>query len=224
LSIRFHKQQIPWVMGAARVALGPTLIAGQARSWDGILLGAIVFTAQVLDIFDGILARRWGGQTAAGSLFDSMADTAFYFCAAVAIWIGQPQVVRTNGRLLVVLLALEAVRFAFDFAKFGKPASYHSYLAKLWGVVLLVGVTALFVRQRSNPLIAGALWLGIACDLEGLTMSLVLPAWRAQVRTIPAAWRPPGGCAGDPWRRLLQRRRPLRDRLRIMHSLLSIRS
>jgi len=188
MRINFRKQQIPWAMASARAALGPLLIAGAACSWNGATLAGIVVAALVSDIYDGVLARRWQCDTAAVRLFDSMADTVFYLCTAAALWIGQPQLWRSYRGLLVGLLALEAVRFAFDFAKFGRPASYHSYLAKTWGLVMALAVVAAFALHRSNVLIPAALVLGILCDLEGLAMSLVMPVWRKDIKTLREAW------------------------------------
>src|ERR1700733_11343095 len=139
MRIELRKQSIPWVMAAGRAALGPILIAGTACSWNGVTLAAMVVTALLSDIFDGVLARRWGCDTAGVRLFDSMADTVFYVCVAVALWVSQPQLWRSYGWLLAALLGMEAVRFGFDFAKFGKPASYHSYFGKVWGLVMAVG-------------------------------------------------------------------------------------
>ena len=176
------------MMAAARAALGPVLIEGAACSWNGFALAGMVVGALVSDIYDGVLARRWGCDTAGVRLFDSMADTVFYLCTAVALWVSQPQLWRSYGGLLVVLLVLEAVRFAFDFVKFGKPASYHSYLAKLWGLVMAVAVIGVFALDRANVLVPAALMLGILCDLEGVAMSVVMPVWQKDIKTIRAAW------------------------------------
>jgi hypothetical protein len=91
--------------------------------------------------------------------------------------------------LLLVLLGLEAVRFVFDFAKFGRPASYHSYLAKLWGLVMAVAVVGVFALHHANVLVPAALVLGILCNVEGLAMSVVMPVWRKDVKTFAVAWR-----------------------------------
>jgi phosphatidylglycerophosphate synthase len=189
MRIELRKQSIPWVMASGRAALGPVLIAGTACSWNGITLAAMVVAALVSDIFDGVLARRWGCDTAGVRLFDSMADTVFYLCVAVALWIGQPGVWRHYAGLLIPLLALEALRFGLDFAKFGKPASYHSYLAKGWGLTMALGVVAVFWLRHSSSLLSFALALGIACNLEGLAMSVILPVWRKDVKTLRAAWQ-----------------------------------
>jgi len=199
-----RKQSVPWAMAAGRAALGPILIAGQESGWNGAVLALIVITALLSDIFDGILARRWSCDTPAVRLFDSMADTLFYLCVAAALWIGQPTVLTHYAALLIPLLALEAMRFGLDLAKFGKPASYHSYLAKAWGLVMAVGVVAVFWLQRANLILTVAMALGILCNLDGLAMSLMLPAWRKDVKTLSEAWRlrrqllrlaakPPGG-------------------------------
>jgi CDP-diacylglycerol--glycerol-3-phosphate 3-phosphatidyltransferase len=183
------KEQIPWAMAAGRALLGPVILAGEACGWSGMALAGTVVTALLSDIFDGVLARRWRCDTPAVRLFDSMADTVFYACVAVALGIGQPQIWRDNAPLLGVLLALEALNFGIAFAKFGKPASYHSYLAKAWGLVLATAVVAAFARGHGSPLIPITLVLGTACNLQGLAMSCILPVWRRDVKTLRAAWR-----------------------------------
>src|ERR1017187_2135514 len=169
------KEEIPWAMAAGRALLGPVLIAGERCGWNSLMLVWLGVAALASDIFDGVLARRWRCDTAGVRLFDSMADTVFYLCAAIALWIGQPHLLRANAGLLAALLALEAARFAVDFAKFGKPASYHSYLAKTWGLVMATAVVAAFAWGGwvgASRLLGVSLALGIACDLEGLAMSL----------------------------------------------------
>jgi phosphatidylglycerophosphate synthase len=185
----FLKRWIPWAMAACRASLGPVLIACAASAWNPMAMAGIMVTTLLSDIFDGVLARRWGTDTAGVRLFDSMADTVFYLCAAMALWIAQPETLRRNAILLGVLLALESVRFGFDLSKFGKAASYHSYLAKTWGLVMAIAVTGAFAMGRGNGLVPVAIGLGIACNLEGLAMSLVLPVWRRDVKWVGAAWR-----------------------------------
>src|SRR5580700_4163805 len=136
MGIELRKQSIPWVMAAGRAALGPILIAGTACSWNGVTLAAMVVTALVSDIFDGVLARRWKCDTAGVRLFDSMADTVFYGCVLLAMWIGMPAVWTAHEKGIVALLAMEAINHGLGLAKFGKPPSYHSYLAKTFGLAL----------------------------------------------------------------------------------------
>lgn len=189
MQLQFRKQLIPWAMAGMRAALGPVLITGAACQWNGLALAAIVVVALVSDIYDGVLARRWQCDTSAVRLFDSMADTVFYLCTAIALWLQRPMLWHTYAAPLITLLTLEAVRFAFDLHKFGKPSSYHSWLAKSWGLTLAIAVIAVFAQGWISPLVPLALWTGIACDLEGLAMSIVLPVWRKDIKTLRAAWR-----------------------------------
>jgi phosphatidylglycerophosphate synthase len=189
MQIRMRLDGIPWAMAAGRALLGPVMIAGEKCGWNGVMLAWIVVTALVSDIFDGVLARRWGSDTAAVRLFDSMSDTVFYLCVAITIAVGRPEVWRANAGMLAALMGLEAVRLVVEFAKFGKPASYHSYLAKAWGLVMAVAVVGVFASPGVGLLLPLALGLGIACNVEGLAMTWMLPVWHRDVKSLWAAWR-----------------------------------
>jgi CDP-diacylglycerol--glycerol-3-phosphate 3-phosphatidyltransferase len=180
---------IPWTMAAGRAALGPVMIAGAACGWNGGALAAMVVAALLSDIFDGVLARRWQCDTASIRLFDSMADTVFYLCTGIALWIAHAILLREARVPLIALLGIEVFKFAFDFAKFGKPSSYHSYLAKCWGLLLASAIVGAFAVGHAHLLMVSALWLGVAVNLEGLAVSTMLPVWRHDVPTIAAAWR-----------------------------------
>jgi CDP-diacylglycerol--glycerol-3-phosphate 3-phosphatidyltransferase len=86
-----------------------------------------------------------------------------------------------------VLLALEALRAVFDWIKYRRLSSYHSYAAKLWGVLLATSTVALLCFNRGYWLLTAALAWGILCDLEGLTMTALLPVWTHDVKTLARA-------------------------------------
>jgi CDP-diacylglycerol--glycerol-3-phosphate 3-phosphatidyltransferase len=176
-------------MVAFRAALGPVVMLGERCGWNGVALAGMVAAALVSDIFDGVLARRWKTDTAGLRLMDSLADTAFYLCVAAAIGMGMPAVWPAYRSGVLALLGCEGLRFGFDFVKFGKPASYHSYLAKGWGLVLATAVVVTFATQRPTMWMSVAIVLGVLSNAETLAMSLVLPVWRRDVQTLGQAWR-----------------------------------
>ncbi len=88
-----------------------------------------------------------------------------------------------------MLLGLEGFRYAFDFWKFRKASSYHSYLSKFWGLVLASAILCALAMKGPQWLVTAAIVLGIIANLEGLTMSLMLPKWQNDVKTLGAAWR-----------------------------------
>ena len=74
------RRDIPWSMVVGRALLGPgiALVAARvafAEPWLGLMILAGFFS----DVYDGILARRWGTETSALRVGDSVADTIFYF-------------------------------------------------------------------------------------------------------------------------------------------------
>lgn len=172
-----------------RVGLCPVLLAGAWLGWPGPWLAVIVLVALIDDIYDGILARRWNCETVPLRRADSAADTVFYLGVATVLWmIDRPQI-KQLWKLLLVLALLELGRHTFDQIKYRRAASYHSYLSKFWGLVLGIAVTAVLFTGRPLWILPIAVLLGIAADLEGLAMSLVLPRWQNNVKTLGAAWR-----------------------------------
>ncbi len=183
------RRYVPWAMVWLRVLLCPVILLGARWGWDGRWLGLIVLVALLDDIFDGMLARRWGCDTAELRRADSWADTVFYLGVAGALWVREAQLLRGNWRLLATLGALELLRHGFDWAKFGRAAAYHSYLAKCWGLVMGVAVIGVLSFGGPRWLVWVSVMVGIASDLEGLLMSAVLPRWRNDVKTLGMAWR-----------------------------------
>ena len=180
------KRALPWAMVWVRAALGPVMLLG-ARRWPGPWLAGLVVFALLDDIFDGILARRWRCDTPRLRLADSWADTVFYLGVACALWLRSPETLRRNGWLLAALFGLEGLRYALDFARFRKAASYHSYLAKVWGLVIAAATVGAFAFSGGRVLVRTAILLGLAVNLEGLGMSLMLPRWQNDVKTLLVA-------------------------------------
>jgi CDP-diacylglycerol--glycerol-3-phosphate 3-phosphatidyltransferase len=141
--------------------------------------------ALISDILDGILARRFGVDSAAMRRYDSTADTVFYLSAVYAVWALYPEALRANLTGLFLLLGLELARYAVDLYKFGRETSYHMWSAKLWNLTMFAAFTALLGFQLSGLLFTAAIWVGIASDLEGLIATALLPKWR---HDVPTAW------------------------------------
>jgi CDP-diacylglycerol--glycerol-3-phosphate 3-phosphatidyltransferase len=183
------KPLIPWLLVALRVLLCPTIILGAYRHWPALGLTAIICAASLSDVFDGIFARRWQCISMFGSIADSLADTIFYLGVAAALWILFPATLRANRQLFAILIFVEAFRYVFDFWKFRKCASYHSYLARFWGTVMVAAVLSIFSLSGLSALsrialIRVSILLGLLANLEGFVMSLILPRWQHDVHTI----------------------------------------
>jgi phosphatidylglycerophosphate synthase len=78
-----------------RVLGCPLIFVATWRGWAGGWLGAIVVAA-LSDIYDGILARQWGGETELLRMSDSIADTVFFLGVVGTLWLREPQVLLGN--------------------------------------------------------------------------------------------------------------------------------
>jgi phosphatidylglycerophosphate synthase len=182
-------RRIPWILIALRVLLAPAILLMAIHHRQGVPMVVAIVAALLSDIYDGIIARRLGVETTALRRADSVADTIFYAAAAWSALLLAPAAVRSVGRTLALLLVVEVSRYAFDYAKFRREASYHSYAAKLWGLVLALALVLLLAFNISGWLLRAAIWVGIVADIEGLAISITLPVWSHDVRSIAHALR-----------------------------------
>ena len=84
-----------------------------------------MIVAVLSDYFDGVTARRLGVATANLRRLDSIVDTIFYVVAISVAWVLHPESIQKYTVALVILILLEIFRYAFDFIKFKREASYH---------------------------------------------------------------------------------------------------
>lgn len=182
-------RNIPLALTGLRALLGPVVLVLAICHPDKHLFGACLILAFLSDVFDGIIARRLGIATANLRRLDSIADTAFYVCATIAVWKLYPSVIMEHKAALVVLVALELARYAFDLMKFRREASYHMWSSKAWGICLFLGFFSLLAGGQDGILPALAIYAGIVADLDGLAISIILSEWRTDVPSVGHAIR-----------------------------------
>ncbi len=182
-------RRVPHGLTASRAALAPVLVLlalfAPSRTGFGVCLGAAFLT----DVFDGIIARRLGVGTPTLRRLDSIADTLFYIAATFAAWHLHPHAITARARPIIVLAALEAARYAFDWIKFRREASYHMWSSKMWGIALFVGFFSLLALGSDDATLTIAIYVGILADLEGLVISMIMRSWKADVPTVVHALR-----------------------------------
>lgn len=183
------RQWIVWAMVLGRAVAGPLIVFAAWCGVPGWVLGCVVVVMLVDDVADGIVARRWSLDSSKLRLADSYADTIFYLGTVGAVWLRAPDSLRSNWRLIAVVFGLEGARYIFDLIKFQRAASYHSYLAKLWGLVLASAIVCVLVNGGPIWTVTLAAMLGVVANLEGIVMSLLLPHWQNDVKTLGAAMR-----------------------------------
>ncbi len=175
---------IPISLTVTRLLLAPVVVVLALYRPLPLAFALCLVTAFLSDIFDGIIARRLGVATPALRRLDSAADTLFYAATLFAVWTLAPDVLRAHAAGLGALVTLELARYAFDFAKFRREASYHMWSSKLWGIALFVAFFRLLVEGEAGVSVAVAIYLGVIADIEGLLISALLPGWTSIVHAI----------------------------------------
>lgn len=175
---------IPSALVLSRFLISPFLLwdafDGKTTVW--FIIGYI--TAFLSDIFDGVIARRLGVSNAKLRQADSWADVSLYICIAASAWLAYRPVLIAHKVPLFLVIFAQLLWWAVNLVKYGKPASYHTYSAKIWGITLFIAVVALFGFDYGGI----ALWLscivGTIHSLEEIIMTLVLPTWTHDVLSI----------------------------------------
>ncbi len=182
-------QFLPQFLIILRFLLTPLLIRD---AWDGktsFFFLVAYLTAFFSDIFDGIIARRLGISTAKLRQADSWADVCLYLGITVCVWRVQPQVFTQFQTPLLVLLMVQLIWWFVNLLKYGQPASYHTYSAKIWGITLLLATIALFGFHYTGIFLWLAILVGIFHTIEEIAMTLILPHWTHDVLSLSHAWQ-----------------------------------
>jgi phosphatidylglycerophosphate synthase len=175
---------------AASLALTLTrLVLAVPLAWIAVVRGSgravviILAMGFVSDICDGIVARRFGVATAGLRRLDSAVDTVFYLAAAACAWRLQPESILSHRWLIGAVIGTLVANLAFEYWKFGREASYHAWLAKAWGASLFAALILLFVAG-DDRLLTIALAIGLASHIENFLITLRLPRWEHDVRSV----------------------------------------
>jgi hypothetical protein len=76
------------------------------------------------------------------------------------------------------------VQHVFAAVKYGRHASYHSIISKIWGLMMAGSMIALLGFGVSNWFMDLTIVWGICCNVQGLVMNMLLPTWHRDVPTL----------------------------------------
>ena len=192
LARRVHfdwKQRLPAILVSFRAALGLGLVVFNFAIHNQIVFAVCIVAALLSDVYDGVLARRWHVDTENLRRWDTRADTLFYLCVfAVAIQ-RYPEAFQNRWLMIAALITAEVIQHVFAAVKYGRHASYHSIMSKIWGLMMAGAMTALLGFGANNWFMNLTIIWGVCCNVQGLLMTLLLPTWHRDVPTLVHAWR-----------------------------------
>ena len=181
---------IPNLLTLVRILLTPVILTELARGrymWAGWLFGAAAWT----DVFDGLLARRFGAQSKFGQYLDPVADkillSSLYvglaLGGAVATWIVVLIFVRDVWILLLSAVALRFTGFReLQPSVWGKASTFFQIMAAV-GVIAARAYESAWLQKVSSILLAGVVALAV---VSGVDYSLRGVRYFRASRTAPA--------------------------------------
>lgn len=174
---------LPNVISALRVALGPVLVWLVVQHQANVFLAVLAFSL-FTDVIDGYLARRFNQVTELGIRLDSWADLVTYavmLLGLVQLW---PTLYQRESAYLVIAFSAWIVPLLVCQARFGCFPSYHTLAAKVAAVGL---APAYFIAALWDQSLLLRMVLLFYCwvALEQVIITSILPHWQGNV---PGFW------------------------------------
>ncbi len=178
------QRYLPWLLIWIRFLLTVPAVLFGVYGFTGSIYTVLLLLAAGTDYYDGVLARKYGTETALLRQADSIADAVFFVGVLGGIWFAYPEIYTQYALGIELVVGLEMLRYVYDLAKFRRGASYHAISAKIFGVSLLVASIAIMGFGIAFPFLPIALALGVISEMEGLLMSILLKEWTYNIRHV----------------------------------------
>ena len=166
-----------------RLAAIPVLLALAALELQNVFLWLLA-AAWATDAIDGPLARKLRQESPRGARLDSLADRGLMLSIPLCVAWLWPDVLKREGVWVGLLVVALVVPRAHAFAKFGRLPSYHTWLAKLLAVYMVLSVLLMLGWHWPWPFRLGALLLLVEAA-EEVAITRSLERWRSD---IPSWW------------------------------------
>ncbi len=178
---------IPNLLSLFRIFAAPFLIlAGylQMPTLFFILFGLMFLS----DALDGLIARALNQTSELGARLDSYGDIVTYLSAPFAIWWLWPEIIREEFYYIVAAISLFIVPAFFALVKFGKLASYHTWITKASALLMSTGLFVL-VFFKSALLFHIAVGVLVIETIENIAITLLLSKQKTDIHSIWHAWK-----------------------------------
>jgi len=184
-------KKLPYTLIATRFLLAPIIFllayfeVENSRNLILILMYFGLFT----DIFDGIIARKVGVSSEKLRRLDSQTDLVFWLSIGFATYFLNSEIIHEHWKSIALIFIMEALCYIVSLWKFGKETCTHAWLAKLWGLSLLIAFTSLIEFSEAGWAFYLCVVLGFISHLDVILIILILPKWQFDVPSSYHAWK-----------------------------------
>lgn len=171
-----------------RVAAAPVLITLIFLDMR-LLFAWLLLVSYATDAIDGFLARSLNITSPRGSQLDSFGDQITFVIAIASLFQFEPEFMRKNFVLILVVLIPYGIQMLVAFIKYGKATAFHTYLAKLSAVVQAGFILSLLFFGPAYWLFYVMIAIGLLETFEEITLIFMYDNWVSGVKGIYWAYR-----------------------------------
>jgi CDP-diacylglycerol--glycerol-3-phosphate 3-phosphatidyltransferase len=129
----------------------------------------------------GAIARHFGFTSELGARLDSIADLLLFGVAAYGIRVFHPQVVSNHAGVFLLVVALWLGGSLAGFLRYGRMASFHTFLSRATAYALGGFIAVLFLWGFNSWLFWVGVGLAVAAQIEEFILLALLPVWTPNV-------------------------------------------
>ncbi len=173
---------IPNSLSIFRIIAAPFLIIFAWFNMPNLFF--ILFTLMLIsDALDGFIARALDQTSELGARLDSYGDITTYLSTPLAVWFLYPQIIKTEINYIIIAIVVYILPAIFTLIKFGKLASYHTWITKISALLMSLGVVIL-ILFGDNFLFHIAVYFLIIEAIENIAITLTLKEQKSNIKSI----------------------------------------
>jgi cardiolipin synthase len=174
---------VPNILSLYRLLVFPVIMFMLFTDRETVFALLLVISLNT-DVWDGWIARRFNQRTAIGARLDSLADIGMYVSALSGIIHFKMDLIGSDAWVFYLFVCCYVIVTLSPLIKFGKIQSFHLYSIKLGGylqgiffiLLFFVGYTPVYFYLMVN--------FSLLAFVENLTIQLILPEMRSDVRGL----------------------------------------
>jgi len=178
---------IPNTLSLFRIVAAPFLLL--CGWFEQPTLFFILFGLMLLsDVLDGIIARVLNQTSKLGARLDSYGDIVTYLTTPLAAWWLWPELIKSEMFYIIIAITIYILPAFFALVKFGKLASYHTWITKISAVLMSAGVVVLLWFK--DPLIFHIAILFLVIEaIENILITLILEKPKTNIHSLWHVWK-----------------------------------
>ena len=173
---------IPNLLSLFRIIAAPFLLLSgwlEMPTLFFILFGLMLFS----DVLDGFIARMLDQTSELGARLDSYGDILTYLSTPLAAWWLWPNMIKEELYYIIAAIIIYILPALFSLIKFGKLASYHTWITKVSAILMSAGVVLLLGFEK--PLLFHiAIYFLVLEMVENIAITIILPKQKSNIHSL----------------------------------------